>query len=695
MFKSLKGYFFLSILFVSVIPIVLVTGINYFIFSSEMHKSIEVNNEKQAVTISQNIYGYLNELYKVVETLANDADIRTMDGAIQRSKLEETVKNNPHFDLLYIQDMTGMQTARSSGELGFRGDRWYYEQMMNDKAPFVSASYYSINGNVPVVSLYFPIMQDAKMVGFIGADVRLTEIQTMISEFASGQGEAYAYLVDNEGKIVAHPEPQYVEEIYNFETQTKQVIALDASGNPKHDADNNLIFEEQTIDIPDELSTIVTAALQGEQGHKAYVNAAGADVISGYAAVKVPNGQQHWAIITVQNEKVAMAALAAAQKVNLTSTLILLVLVLGFVSYLIRKIVIPVKVVSERMGEIRSGDGDLTQRIEVDAMYEMKALINNTNGFIDNVQTIIKQTKSSTDEVATNSETLNEQSQQIAMIMSDVTELIQTNSKVSDDIRNDLQTNRAALHNMEEVIEQIAESAGVVTEVSEQTVQTSNHVGETFMQIDQQMQQISSKVGHLEAVMQRLDQESHEITDVVKVIRSIAEQTNLLALNASIETARAGEYGKGFAVVANEVRKLSEEVAVSVNQIAQKVEQMQNASTTAVRFMDEGKASVETGVALVRDGEVAFSQIVSIATKSKQEIQQIVELIGHLRRDSVSSLQAVEEIVVSVEEFTGAMQHMSAISEETLASTNEIEHSGNQLHSLSKELKQTVDKFKA
>ena len=49
--------------------------------------------------------------------------------------------------------------------------------------------------------------------------------------------------------------------------------------------------------------------------------------------------------------------------------------------------------------------------------------------------------------------------------------------------------------------------------------------------------------------MERIEQSSHQIANIIGVIDEIAFQTNLLALNAGVEAARAGEAGKGFAVV--------------------------------------------------------------------------------------------------------------------------------------------------
>ena len=91
-----------------------------------------------------------------------------------------------------------------------------------------------------------------------------------------------------------------------------------------------------------------------------------------------------------------------------------------------------------------------------------------------------------------------------------------------------------------------------------------------------------SMTANANASVQRLEQSSTEIGNVVKVITSIAEQTNLLALNATIEAARAGDLGKGFAVVAGEVKELAQSTASATDDVGKLVAAIQTDAATVV-----------------------------------------------------------------------------------------------------------------
>ena len=72
----------------------------------------------------------------------------------------------------------------------------------------------------------------------------------------------------------------------------------------------------------------------------------------------------------------------------------------------------------------------------------------------------------------------------------------------------------------------------------------------------------------LEEAVKNLVSRSENINILVKEIDVLAEQTSMLAINAAIEAAHAGKAGASFAVVAQEMRKLSEQSALTGNNIS-------------------------------------------------------------------------------------------------------------------------------
>lgn len=190
-----------------------------------------------ANTIADNVQSFVDKGYAITEQLAFNNSIINFNLDLQKLALDGTAKRHPYFDLLYIQGVDGMQTARFVGELGDRSNRWWFIQMMEDNSSFVSKSYYSLACNKPVTSIFFPIYRDDSFVGIMGADMSLDALQVMIEEKSTE--DSYAYVLDGEGVVIAHPDKKQVSEQYNYKTLEKIIQIKDSAGNIVKDAKGN------------------------------------------------------------------------------------------------------------------------------------------------------------------------------------------------------------------------------------------------------------------------------------------------------------------------------------------------------------------------------------------------------------------------------------------------------------------------
>ncbi|MEK6367971.1 MAG: methyl-accepting chemotaxis protein [Burkholderia gladioli] len=274
--------------------------------------------------------------------------------------------------------------------------------------------------------------------------------------------------------------------------------------------------------------------------------------------------------------------------------------------------------VREAMAAIGSGSGDLTQRLPAEGRDEVADIARSFNAFVGKLHDVMR-------EVRDASESVRAAADEIAAGNADL-------SSRTESAAASLQQTAAS---MEQITATVGQSASAATQADERAGEASRiatHGGEA--------------VSRVVATMEKIEQASSRIGDIIGVIDGIAFQTNILALNAAVEAARAGEQGRGFAVVAQEVRSLAQRSAQAAREVKALVE------TTVERVGD--------GASQVRSAGATMNEIVG----NVANVTTIISEIRHAANEQTRGIQEVNHAVTQLDEM---VQQNAALVEQSTA----------------------------
>ncbi|HCP03120.1 MAG TPA: chemotaxis protein [Pseudomonas sp.] len=283
-------------------------------------------------------------------------------------------------------------------------------------------------------------------------------------------------------------------------------------------------------------------------------------------------------------------------------------LALALMALLVRGLVQPLRRVSQALGAISAGGGDLNARLDDKRDDELGELARGFNAFVASQRQLIS-------DVLITSRQLSSAVTQVAQVVDNTAERAVRQHEMTDLVAT-------AAHEMGLTVQEIARNANSAANSSSaaqaEAVEGRAVVGRSVEAIER----MSADIGRAADSVTELADQITSIDRVLTVIRSVSEQTNLLALNAAIEAARAGEQGRGFAVVADEVRTLARRTQQSTEEIEQMIARLQEGVAAAVKAMGSSHgmtaATVESSLQVQQGLDSILKAVTQIVDQSQQ-----------------------------------------------------------------------------
>jgi len=314
-----------------------------------------------------------------------------------------------------------------------------------------------------------------------------------------------------------------------------------------------------------------------------------------------------------------------------------------------------------------------------------------------------------------NSETLASSAEELSSVGRQVASVSEENVSISTTVASSAEQAATNINAMASGAEEASVNANDVASSAEQTSMNMNTIAAAIEEMSASISEISNNAGDASNIVREATCKSKEATDamdmlgtaakeigqVTEVIKKIADKTNLLALNATIEAASAGEAGKGFAVVAGEIKELANQSAVSADDIARRIESIQEGTGKAVTVIK----NVSEIIAKVNHSVEAISSHVGQQTKASNEIasnvaqantgsKRIASAIGEVAKGSRDIARNAGEAAKGASVVSQSVVGISQGAKDTAQGARQINQSSAELSKLATDLKNVLSQFK-
>lgn len=231
----------LTMLGVAVIPLSAIWYLNYSSAIGRLSGQVDQQLGDRADSIVSYVDAWADMNVKMLRQNAALDDIIAMDPKRQRRTLLSIVNEYKAIYLAFTIAPDGSNIGRSDQEAPKNyGDRIYVQQVLRG-APLGQQIVISRTNGQPALILSAPITTEQRLAGVLAIGMTINDVSAHVTNVQIGQ-TGYAFLLDNTGKVLAHPKREYVETLKDMsqhaaflgasDLDKKRVMSANEEGRP-------------------------------------------------------------------------------------------------------------------------------------------------------------------------------------------------------------------------------------------------------------------------------------------------------------------------------------------------------------------------------------------------------------------------------------------------------------------------------